>query len=228
MTRRDALAGGLAATGSVLLVQNTTAQEQEAARAGTLELNTLDFTTAPNPVLFWNEVSLQMVAHDHSVDPGDARAPGPCATARALGLVHAVMADAVAAVLPVQYKPFLKTPAGPPQVGFPDAFIGGAAAQMLQHIYSTPAHAFFLGTERLRFLSAFEEAALEDWDKGLRFANDPDFLKHWDWEKVRAATVQRPAPYVVRPKGTTSIRSTRSEPLRCRLGRNQSARRQSR
>ena len=70
MTRRDALAGGLAATGSVLLVQNTTAQEQEAARAGTLELNTLDFTTAPNPVLFWNEVSLQMVAHDHSVDPG--------------------------------------------------------------------------------------------------------------------------------------------------------------
>src|SRR5687768_2004155 len=51
---------------------------------------------APNPVLFWNDVALQLVALDHSIEARDARAPGPCASARALGLAHVVMADAAA------------------------------------------------------------------------------------------------------------------------------------
>jgi hypothetical protein len=58
-----------------------------------------------NPVLFWNAVSLDLVALDHSIEPMDARAPGPCATARALGIAHAVIADAVSIAYPTNYKP---------------------------------------------------------------------------------------------------------------------------
>jgi hypothetical protein len=49
-----------------------------------------------DPIVFWNETSLQLDALDHSVDAKDARAPGPCAASRALALAHIVMADAAA------------------------------------------------------------------------------------------------------------------------------------
>ena len=43
-------------------------------------------SNARNPVSFWNDVALDLVALDHSIPAAEARAPGPVATARALGL----------------------------------------------------------------------------------------------------------------------------------------------
>src|SRR5215204_1084335 len=52
-------------------------------------------------VEYWNDVALDLNAFDHSFVSQDVfslpRAPGPTASARALGLVHAVMFDAVIA-----------------------------------------------------------------------------------------------------------------------------------
>src|SRR5215216_1094971 len=54
-----------------------------------------------NPVLYWNRISRALVIADHSiVSAADAVAPGPCAAAKALGIVHSVIADAVAHLYP--------------------------------------------------------------------------------------------------------------------------------
>lgn len=57
----------------------------------------------PDAVAFWSETILDLVALDHSIDAKDARAPGPCASARAVALAHIVMADAVCAAYRVDY-----------------------------------------------------------------------------------------------------------------------------
>jgi hypothetical protein len=102
--RRNLLKFGVAAAASVAAMPVAPAVAQD-YRGRTMNLDGLGETGRAitverrhNPILFWNDVALQLVALDHSVDARDARAPGPCATARALGLAHIVMADAVAAV----------------------------------------------------------------------------------------------------------------------------------
>jgi hypothetical protein len=81
LDRRSALALGVAAAGLGLPLGASAQPAPEVVTA--------------NPVLFWNAVALELVALDHSIDPDDARAPGPCASSYALGLIHAVIADAV-------------------------------------------------------------------------------------------------------------------------------------
>src|SRR5258706_14228017 len=102
--RRGALALGLGATSSLVLAASPSAQEKS-ARTMNLDpqgqgSSLRDLGRRQNPILFWNNVSLQLVALDHSIDAMDARAPGPSATARALGLAHIVLTDAQAAALP--------------------------------------------------------------------------------------------------------------------------------
>ncbi len=197
------LAAGAAA--SLGLAQNLRAQERDRSR--TMNLNAQghrsgvrEAARTQNPVLFWNGVALQLVALDHSIDAKDARAPGPCATARALGLVHIVMADAVAAVYPVDYDGFyVKTKAH--AKGFPDVFVGGAAAWTLEYIYGAPAHSLLIGSQRLRFLDAYDPAALPAWEAGLAFARNEAFTSRWDWPSIRAAVLATPTPYVPRPRG---------------------------
>jgi membrane-associated phospholipid phosphatase len=158
------------------------------------------FGRPQNAVLFWNDVALQLVGLDHSIDARDARAPGPCATARALGLVHIVMADAVAAVYPTDYLGlFVRDRIVHPAE--PDAFVAGAAAWILEYIFSSPAHAHLIGQQRLRFLSRFEPEALKSWESGLAFARNDAFTKHWDWLAVRSAILTRPTTYVPEPRG---------------------------
>jgi hypothetical protein len=113
----------------------------------------VDLARRHNPVLFWNDTSLQLVALDHSIDAKDARAPGPCASARALGLAHIVMADAVAAAYPVDFEGLYVRSRAPIR-GFPDVFVGGAVAWILEFIFGTPAHSQLIGSQRLRFLCA--------------------------------------------------------------------------
>ena len=204
------LAAGAAA--SLGLAQNLRAQERDRSR--TMNLNAQghrsgvrEAARTQNPVLFWNGVALQLVALDHSIDAKDARAPGPCATARALGLVHIVMADAVAAVYPVDYDGFyVKTKAH--AKGFPDVFVGGAAAWTLEYIYGAPAHSLLIGSQRLRFLDAYDPAALPAWEAGLAFARNEAFTSRWDWPSIRAAVLATPTLTSPARAATTWIRST--------------------
>jgi hypothetical protein len=166
------------------------------------ETRGLDVRRRHNPILFWNEASLQLVALDHSIDAKDARAPGPCASARALGLVHIVMADAVAAAYSVDFEGLYVRSRAPIR-DFADVFVGGAAAWILEYIYSTPAHSQFIGAQRLRFLDSYDQAALASWEAGLAFARSEGFTSRWDWNAVRRAVLAMPTPYVPRPRGHT-------------------------
>lgn len=202
--RRNLLTGGLAASSALVL--STAARAQGDDRRPSMHLNTegyrresLDTRPLPNPVLFWNDVSLQLVALDHSIDAADGRAIGPCASARALGLAHIVMADAVAAVYPADFEGFfVKTRLA--RVRYPDVFIGAAMAWMLEYIYDTPAHSQLIGSQRLRFLDFYEAPALRDWEAGLAFARNKAFTIHWDWGKIRPAIIAQPTPYVPGPR----------------------------
>ena len=142
-----------------------------------------------NPISFWNDTALQLTAIDHSIDARDARAPGPCAAARALGLVHIVMADAAAAVYPVDFEGFYVRGVRFPPLVHPEVFVGGAAAWILEHIFSTPAHTQFLGAQRLRFLKHYDPQASAAWDAGLTFARNEAYTSRWDWRTVKSAAL---------------------------------------
>jgi Vanadium chloroperoxidase N-terminal domain len=149
-----------------------------------------------NPILFWNDVSLKLVALDHSIDAMQSRAPGPCASARALGLVHIVMADAVAAVYPTDFDAFYvrrEVPVGDNA----EAFVGGAAASILEYIFDTPTHSQLIAVERRGFLES-GPAALAAWQAGARFASSPAFTSRWDGDTVRRAVVPT---HTARPPG---------------------------
>ena len=211
--RRDVLRAGLgtaAAAAAAIAAQSATrAEAQERARRSTMNLGGqgearrgADLDRRHNPVLFWNEVALQLVALDHSIDARDARAPGPCASARALALVHIVMADAVAAVYPVDFEGLLVQ--GRVELRQDrDVFVAGAAAWMLEHIFGTPAHSQLIGTQRLTFLDSHERSALAAWEAGLSFARNEAFTSRWDWPAIRRAVLSSPTPYVPRPRGHT-------------------------
>lgn len=204
--RRNLLKFGAAAAASVAAMPVAPAVAQD-YRGRTMNLDGLGETGRAitverrhNPILFWNDVALQLVALDHSVDARDARAPGPCATARALGLAHIVMADAVAAVYHTDYEPLLVRENIPVRSA-PEAFVGGAAAWILEHIYSTPAHSYLIGAHRLRFLDSFPPEALASWEAGLGFARNEAFTSHWNWTAIRSALLHSPTTYVPRPRG---------------------------
>lgn len=207
--RRDVLTAGLAAATAAAVAESmaSTAAAQERRRpAGAMNLGSgegrRDLERRQNPILFWNEVALQLVALDHSVDARDARAPGPCASARALALVHVVMADAVAAVLPVDFEGLL-VQARVDVRSHPEVFVAGAAAWMLEYVFGTPAHSQLIGAQRLQFLDSYEPAALPAWEAGLSFARNEAFTSRWDWPLIRRALVASPTPYVPRPRGHT-------------------------
>jgi hypothetical protein len=185
--RRHALALGLGAAGSLLDSSRAFAQftgapgpysrpeHRSARRPG----------HRPSAILFWHDTALQLVALDHSIDAKDARAPGPCASSRALALAHIVMADAVAAVYPARFEGLCVRGERIAETEFPDVFVAGATARMLEHIYSTPAHTQFIGLQRLRFLERYDQRALQAWNAGLTFGRDTRFLTHWSWETVK-------------------------------------------
>src|SRR5262245_46040498 len=141
-----------------------------------------------NPVVFWSDVSLQLAALDSSIDATDARAPGPCASARALGLVHIVIADAVAAVYPADFEGFYvrgKLPVWDDA----EAFVGGAAASIMTYIFNGPAHVRLIAAERRRFLDALGPADSGAWEAGVRFARHPAFTSSWDGSAIRRAVM---------------------------------------
>jgi hypothetical protein len=156
-----------------------------------------EFLEQHNPVLFWNDISLRLVALDHSIDAMQSRAPGPCTSARALGLVHIVMADAVAAAYAADFDGFY-VPRAVPVRDHPEAFVGGAAASILEYIFDTPAHAQLIASARRRFLDGLELGAVASWQAGLGFARSPAFTSRWDGNTVRRLVMPT---HTARPAG---------------------------
>ncbi len=155
---------------------------------------------AKSPVLFWNDVSLDLVALDHSLAEQDLRAFGPCATARALGLAHAVMADAVrVAYPPAQYEAF-RNVAGPAEpVKEPALFVGGAMAAILRHIYDSVPHLAFIDTRRAAFLRLLGRENLDDWRRGLAFGSDDAYKREWNWPELLALIDPKDTSYQPSP-----------------------------
>ncbi len=151
-----------------------------------------------NPVLFWNAVALDLVALDHSIDPMDARAPGPCATARALGIAHAVMADAASIAYGADYKPQYYRGRREFDIECPELFVGGAAAGILAYIYSTPLHGYKIGTSRNEFNKIVGTG--KDWQAGLAFSAAPPFRNLWNWNQIQTQLLPQFSMYIPGPR----------------------------
>ena len=142
-----------------------------------------------DPILFWNDTALQLDALDHSIDAKDARAPGPCASSRALALAHIVMADAAAAAYACDFEGLYVRGGRYPEGEYADVFVGAAAARILGHIYGTPAHTHLIGSQRQRFLKFFDSRALAAWNAGLEFGRNEQFTSRWQWDSIKSAAL---------------------------------------
>src|SRR5205823_5689122 len=70
-----------------------------------------------------------------------------------------------------------------------DVFVGAAAARILGHIYSTPAHTHLIGSQRQRFLKFFDSRALSAWNAGLEFGRNEQFTSRWQWDSIKSAAL---------------------------------------
>ena len=85
LNRRNALLLGLSATAGIAMSSQVAAQSQND------DVEPIDFSEAEvdaadnrNAVEYWNDVSLELNANDHTIEVGQARAPGPVASGREL------------------------------------------------------------------------------------------------------------------------------------------------
>jgi membrane-associated phospholipid phosphatase len=153
-----------------------------------------------NPVLFWNAVGLDLVSLDHSIESAEARAPGPCASARALALAHAVIADAVCFAYRTRYKPQLHRGNPSYHIDKPELFVGGAAAGILAHIFNTSMHTYTIGLHSERFKKLLGDEGGKDWSAGVAFANSTYFLQHWAWDSMQQSLLPQFSAYIPRPR----------------------------
>jgi membrane-associated phospholipid phosphatase len=155
---------------------------------------------AVNPVLFWNAVCLDLIALDHSIDIADARAPGPCASARALGLVHAVIADAVHFAYRGKFKPLFYRGGLDFHIEAPELFVGAAASGMLSQIFNTSMHAYTISVSNERFRKLVGAYNSKDWQAGIAFANAARFREHWSWDRMQQSLLPQYSTYIPRPR----------------------------
>jgi membrane-associated phospholipid phosphatase len=155
---------------------------------------------AVDPVLFWNGVCLDLIALDHSIDLTDARAPGPCASARALGLAHAVIADAVYFAYQAPFKPQIYHGHPDIQIEVPELFVGGAAFGILGHIFNTSMHAYTISLNSERFRSLVGAYSSKDWQAGVAFASAIRFRDHWSWDRMQVSLLPQHSTYIPRPR----------------------------
>lgn len=137
-----------------------------------------------NPVYFWNERGLDLVAKDHTIGVGSTVAPGPCASSRALGIIHAVIADAVSHAYPSPFKAQFNNDQPAMIEADPALFVGGAAYSFMTFIYDTgvfatdilePAKAGFLG-----LFGGDPEANMRTWEAGEAFGASNAFRSLWN------------------------------------------------
>jgi len=185
LTRRSLLTLSIAAT-AVCASSSSFAQSKKHKRV--------------NPVLFWNAVALDLTAFDHSVEPADARAPGPCASARALGVVHAAIADAVHFAYPSGYKPRFYRSRVEREIENPDLFVGGAAYAVLSYVFDTQMHRYMLEMGAEAFKKLVGAWGSTDWESGIAFGNSPPFRKLWVWGHMQQLLLPQFSNYVPKPR----------------------------
>jgi hypothetical protein len=199
--RRSAIALGLAGIGATSVAGRTARAQQE-----------VDARSRPNPVLFWSRTSLELNAFDHSLSaPADARAPGPGASSYALGLVHAVIADAVKFAYQASYRPLLKK-SGPSSVRSPELFVGGAAAAILTHIYSNAPHATVIRRAGEEFLRRFDRRLWGEFAAGFEFGRSAEFRSRWNYGQIFPKIDPSRTDYIPGP------RQHRPDPWNCSQG----------
>jgi membrane-associated phospholipid phosphatase len=141
-----------------------------------------------NPVFFWNEVSLDLVALDHSLPVTQARAPGPCGSAKALGIIHSVIADAVAYVYESPYRPQFNKQKPSDTLDKREVFVAGAAFGIMQSIYDQAPHKDLLNHRRRRFLQLYggdgDAGNIATWETGQTFAAAKVFRELWDAKRI--------------------------------------------
>lgn len=213
--RRSAIKLSLLASVGLTALSRVQAQEAPASKiedASTGAETPVTLTDASNldPVLFWNAVSLDLVAYDHSVPATDARAPGPCATSYALAFVHAIIADAVKVAYDnVGYMAYFPEPLPPTQLTNRALFVGGAAAGVLAHIYNTDGHLFQIDTRRKAFFKSLAPSDLTDWHAGtsfasqivLRTADSSDGKAVWEWNHINKLILPQFSTYSPKTRG---------------------------
>ena len=86
----------------------------------------------------WNDMSLRLVADDHTGAPAPLNQGGPTHTSYALAMIHLAMHDAVAGI-DGTFSDYATTPATPPAGGDADQALCAAAHSMALHLY--PSHA---------------------------------------------------------------------------------------
>ncbi|MGB8701328.1 MAG: hypothetical protein WCD18_18095 [Thermosynechococcaceae cyanobacterium] len=92
-------------------------------------------------ILFWNAVSLEAVAVDHTIDPSERKQAGPTRTSRALAIVHLAMYDAFNSIANI-FTPYLPNLPVPSANASRRAAIGEAAFVTLAALYPNQ-QAFF-------------------------------------------------------------------------------------
>ena len=116
------------------------------------------------------------------------RAPGPVATARALGIIHGVLADAMLFSMPdKRYTPWKET-SSTIEVPNPKMFVGGATSSIMNHIYSSLEHANVLLDYEAEFIRRYSldfssDANEASWQAGQLFAES--YFELWDPVLVR-------------------------------------------
>jgi hypothetical protein len=208
INRRTALTWALGAAGVATVSSPLRAQGQRIAvprAAPPVEPVPRVRPARVDPVLFWSDTALQLDALDHSVDAKDARAPGPCAAARALALAHIVIADACVAAYDCGFEGFYLRGGRAPGTEFAEVFVGGAAARILGHIYTTPAHTHLIGFQRQHFLKHYDSRALEAWNAGLEFGRNERFTSQWHWETIKNAATSSTSRGVALRRGEHDV-----------------------
>jgi hypothetical protein len=107
-------------------------------------------------ILFWNDVSLEAVAQDHSGMPPELDQGGPTRTSRALAIVHLAMYDAFNSIANL-FTPYLSNLPVPPDSASQDAAIGEAAYVTLANLYPNQFDRFLQAHQT--FLDGLPDAA---------------------------------------------------------------------
>ncbi len=70
-----------------------------------------------------------------------------------------------------------------------EVFVGAAAARILNHIYTTPAHTQLIATRRQQFLRTYNSDMLSAWNAGLEFGRSEQFTSRWNWRSLKDAAL---------------------------------------
>lgn len=160
---------------------------------------------AYDPVEFWNDRAVELVVLDHSItvsSPDDVVALGPAASSRALGVIHAVIADAASYAYKPPYKAqFNKTSPGSIK-GDRGLFVGGAAYAIMKYIYSPAIFSNSILTAAMSdFMAAAPGSAAQrkaTWAAGVRFGKAKAFTALWNEVDVKARLKSDPDAYYSR------------------------------